>query len=206
MMGYGNPLSPYLGLPWVQTASHLLAGEVEHEEEGAFGGASEEFKGKKKGKKGKRPLPSPRLPPNETHTQLLHTFFTHRESPAFVATFLNLYNGTKNPSPSSFSGLGLPTVGGVEISTTHRVDPRPWRTSELVPFLGHITIERLHSDAQNAEGDYIRVLVNGKMERLPGCEDGPGGTCGWDSWKQYIQDRRDIFHGFESVCNGTSNP
>lgn len=27
MMGYGNLLSPYLGMPWVKTAAHLLAGK-----------------------------------------------------------------------------------------------------------------------------------------------------------------------------------
>ena len=65
MLGYGQPLSPYLGMPWVKTALHLLDGkETQDEKDGdtsAFGvpSYSEDLK----------PLPKPRLPPNATHTQ-----------------------------------------------------------------------------------------------------------------------------------------
>lgn len=85
------------------------------------------------------------------------------------------------------------------------MEPRPWRTSELVPFLGHIAIERLHSESGDNQ-DYVRVLVNGKMERMPGCEDGLDGTCKWDTWEQWLQTRKDTFHGFEKICNGTAEP
>lgn len=56
MMGYGNDLSPYLGMPWVKTAKHLLAGK-----DGDDGSDHDQFL---------HPLPKPRLPPNATHTQL----------------------------------------------------------------------------------------------------------------------------------------
>jgi acid phosphatase len=69
MMGYGNELSPVLGAPWIKTARHLLAGEVEDDRRE---GHDVEFKSKK-GKKEKKPgdgLPEPSAPPNGTHSQL----------------------------------------------------------------------------------------------------------------------------------------
>jgi acid phosphatase len=84
MMGYGNELSPYLGAPWIKTARHLIAGEVEDDRDGDGRSDDPEHpgrdirarsskKGGKKGKKGGKPgdgLPEPRLPPNGTHSQL----------------------------------------------------------------------------------------------------------------------------------------
>jgi acid phosphatase len=74
MMGYGNELSPTLGAPWVKTARHLLAGEVEHEKGDDDHGANSLMRAnKKKGKKEKKPgdgLPEPTEPPNGTHSQL----------------------------------------------------------------------------------------------------------------------------------------
>jgi hypothetical protein len=64
MMGPGNDLSAYLGMPWVKTAKHLLGGKdtrghvVHGEEEEVWNG------------QGFAKLPKPELPPNATHTQL----------------------------------------------------------------------------------------------------------------------------------------
>lgn len=52
MMGYGSHLAPYLGMPWVKTALHLLDGKDSEDDH--------DFK----------KLPKPKLPPNATHTQL----------------------------------------------------------------------------------------------------------------------------------------
>jgi acid phosphatase len=71
MMGYGNSLSPYLGMPWVKTAKHLLAGKdgkgkLPHQGEDPVESEEVEvWNGKEFAK-----LPKPELPPNATHTQL----------------------------------------------------------------------------------------------------------------------------------------
>lgn len=65
MMGYGNSLSPYLGMPWVKTAAHLLNGKDtngDHEGHASAQGGNRP--------PGHDPLPKPKLPPNATHTQL----------------------------------------------------------------------------------------------------------------------------------------
>ncbi|GHJ85260.1 hypothetical protein NliqN6_1662 [Naganishia liquefaciens] len=258
MMGYGNELSPFLGAPWVKTARHLLAGDVEDDkphdkdrnEDGNDGhlfadwmeelaDQSDELldlgiaeliedvvesgwslvkrghskdkkhhkdkkhrKHKKKGDKKKKPkdgdkLPEPRLPPNGTHTQLLHTFFTHRESPAFVATFLNLYNTTRDGMPAA----SLPPA------LDHRPEPRQWRTSELVPFLGHVALERFSCGVQltgvageRKSDDYVRAMVNGKFEKMIGCEDGLEGSCKWDTFSSWVDDRIERFGAWDEVC------
>lgn len=76
MLGYGQNLSAYLGMPWARTALHLLEGKDGEEfglglglrdgESEGEDGLVEVMKGKKKGDG----LPKPRVPPNATHTQL----------------------------------------------------------------------------------------------------------------------------------------
>ncbi|KAJ9109297.1 hypothetical protein QFC21_000626 [Naganishia friedmannii] len=268
MMGYGNELSPFLGAPWVKTARHLLAGDVDdqkpHDKDGENKDGNTDlwadwvdevveesdelmqafvedvvddgwglFKrdphhkgkkhsdkkhkgdkkkhGKKHGKKnkGKKPkegdkLPEPKLPPNGTHTQLLHAFFTHRESPAFVATFLNLYNDTVNGMPAA----SVPPVLDM------RPEPRQWRTSELVPFLGHIALERFSCGIQDpasdlvaagekdTSNDYVRAMVNGKFERMIGCDDGLGKACRWETFEKWVDARLEIWgeQWWDEVC------
>ncbi|WWC91642.1 uncharacterized protein L201_006588 [Kwoniella dendrophila CBS 6074] len=186
MMGYGSPLSPYLGMPWAKTAKHLLAGkdtkgDGEHtpnQDDGTLGTY-------KKGGK----LPEPKLPPNATHTQLLHPSFTHRESPAFVAVFLNLFNSSEHAHPSSET----PPLD-------HRVDDRAWRTSHLVSFLGHVALERFHQNHKHKQQDYVRAVVNGRAEKMSGCEDGLDGSCKWETFDKWIDERAQRWGDWESVC------
>ena len=60
MMGYANKLSPYLGMPWVKTAEHLLSGKDSDGSDPHAWEGEMEIEGK---------LPKPKLPPNATHTQ-----------------------------------------------------------------------------------------------------------------------------------------
>ncbi|KAK8853162.1 hypothetical protein IAR55_003863 [Kwoniella newhampshirensis] len=173
MMGYGSHLAPYLGMPWTKTAKHLLAGKDTDND----GGHPKAFKG----------LPGPKLPPNATHTQLLHPSFTHRESPAFVAVFLNLFNSTSHAHPASETP-----------ALDHRVPDRAWRTSHVVSFLGHIALERFH---HKHNGDYVRAVVNGKHEIMSGCEDGLDGSCKWKTFHDWIDERAQRWSDWESVCD-----
>ncbi|WWD19579.1 hypothetical protein CI109_104040 [Kwoniella shandongensis] len=172
MMGYGSSLAPYLGMPWAKTAKHLLAGK---DTDG--NGHPKAFKG----------LPGPKLPPNATHTQLLHPSFTHRESPAFVAVFLNLFNSTSHAHPASEAP-----------ALDHRVPDRAWRTSHVVSFLGHIALERFH---HKHNGDYVRAVVNGRHEIMSGCEDGLDGSCKWKTFHDWITERAERWGDWESVCD-----
>lgn len=80
MMGYANKLSPYLGMPWVKTADHLLSGQDTEgggEDPGHEGGndvmrapRSLDSLDSWREEKADGKLPKPKLPPNATHTQL----------------------------------------------------------------------------------------------------------------------------------------
>ncbi|ORX36155.1 histidine phosphatase superfamily [Kockovaella imperatae] len=202
-IGYGSHLSPYLGLPWVKTAAHLLEGKDADDsghESVMFNGGSWMLS--------KSKLPGPRLPPNATHSQLLHPSFTHRESPAFVAVFLNLYNSSSLAHPAS-----------EPLPLDHRVDDRAWRSSHLISFLGHVALERFKCTGTEdtkphglLEEDYlirpgspshsfVRAVVNGKAETMTGCEDGPEGSCRWKTFRKFVDDRVERWGDWESVCD-----
>ena len=145
---------------------------------------------------GQRSLPTRRILSSEPLLHLrsrgradsrLHPHFTHRESPGFVAVFLNLFNDTDQPHPSSET----PPLD-------HRVDDRQWRTSHLSSFLGHIALERFHD--KHKKGDYVRAVVNGRHKVMGGCEDGVGRSCQWKTFKVWVEERGKRWSDWESVC------
>ncbi|RXK39846.1 hypothetical protein M231_02903 [Tremella mesenterica] len=185
MMGYGSPLAPYLGMPWVKTAKHLLEGE------------GDDGKG------------------DHLVYEGLHPHFTHRESPAFVSTFLNLFNSTRLPHPAS-----------EEPPLDRRVDNRQWRTSHISSFLGHIALERFSckptfskpmlssltseidveagvesQSSHKKKEDYVRAVVNGKHEIMYGCQDGVEGSCKWETFREWVDKRGEKWGDWAGVCN-----
>lgn len=83
---------------------------------------------------------------------------------------------------------------------------RAWRTSNILPFLANVALERLtcgataggnatHNEtnaaevaAQGGEGEsYVRVLVNQAPVPVPGCDDGPGASCPLGNFSALIE-------------------
>ena len=118
MIGYGYPASPSLGFQWLKTATRRLL----HPKGPSFAAT----------KKGDD-LPTPRRPPNDTSAdQDLFMYFTHREEVPTVMTALHLFRD--DPTTT--------TTWPVD-----RVNPdRKWKTSRIIPFLGHVALERLHCE------------------------------------------------------------
>jgi hypothetical protein len=83
---------------------------------------------------------------------------------------------------------------------------RKWKTSHLLPFLGHITIERLACDVEEfaeedgESRDFVRVVINGAPQPLPYCNDGPGGSCGLEEFAQHVKDRVEMYKDQEGAC------
>ncbi|KAI0630488.1 phosphoglycerate mutase-like protein [Trametes polyzona] len=172
-IGYGNPIAPQLGLPWVRSAFDILSA-------------------------------------NDTRTfnQTLYVSFTHREEPPLVLTALGLFNNSAY-YPSLNVNATMPTD-----RINHR---RAWRTSEILPFLGHVGIERLQcanatvDDAGSGaadegaeyvgqDGAFVRVLVNGAPIPIPDCQDGPGEACSLGSFAEYIARRVAKYGNFIGAC------
>ena len=151
------------------------------------------------------------LSANDTSTfnQSLYISFTHREEPPLIMTALNLFNNS-----AYYPNLDVNTT-----MPTDRINyARAWKTSEILPFLGHVGIERLQcanatidsgsnstTTDDGAEsiwdnGAYVRVLVNGAPIPLPECQDGPGESCALGSFTDYIQQRVALYGDFIGAC------
>jgi hypothetical protein len=163
-VGYGAPYAPYLGVGWLNTSSHLLME--------AFTPPHPHLRSAGK-------LPNPEHPPEASHKQLFHAYFTHREETPVVLTALGIWNQSE-PSP-------------------YKLDhARKWKTSHVLPFGGHVALERLTCEDQGQE--YIRVVVNGAQEKLDSCQDGPQATCPMDKFGEFVKERLRLYGDFEKGC------
>lgn len=206
--GYGAPWVGAVGIPWLELATQKISqGHPPHGDDLAPTRASDELK-KKKGDD--PPIPKPTRAPNETNPhQMLNVYFTHREEPPVVVVALGLLNSSV---PWSEWGQSSPTAGddwdwgavdwsGWEAKGRDRL----WNTNEIIPFLGHVAVERLECITQHSltEADtkpFVRVLLNETPKPLPDCDGGPGGTCALKDFLKYVKRRRDTFGDFEEVC------
>lgn len=179
-------------MPWLNSSTHLLVtspGKPDH----GFTTRSRSIKGDKE------TLPPPELPPNGTHSQQLHVFFTHREEPAMILTALGLWNYTSSANEASWN----PPLDHIDRN-------REWHTSHILPFLGHVALERLACNVTEALSakvktiQTIRVVVNGAGQKLPSCQNGPGGSCLIDDFEEYIRVRMERYEDIEGVCSKDS--
>lgn len=178
MVGYDAPVAPYLGIPWITAATHniLASPDDGHEHDLGPHAWGSPFKDK---------LPGPDKPPNGTHSQKTFIYFTHREEPPVALVALGIWNQTK--------------VG--PLPTDRRPDDRHWMTSHVLPFLGHVAIEKLECGSKKPK-PFVRVLVNGAAQRLPRPElsDGPGGSCEMGRFQAYVKERAELYGDFTSAC------
>lgn len=124
----------------------------------------------------------------------LYISFTHRELPPMVLVAMGLFNN------SAFGGSDSAINDTMPLDRiNHR---RAWKSSNILPFLGNIAIERLECSGSygHEDGDYYRVLVNSAPQPLPDCADGPGTSCSRAEFKKYVQNRVERFSGFSKEC------
>jgi hypothetical protein len=165
MVGHGNPLSPYLGFPWLNTTAYLMS--KFHAPEHSLHST---------------------LIPNDDG-QRFFLAFTHREVPPFIVTALGLFNSS-NAHAEEFP--------------TDRINwSRSWRMAELIPFLGHIGIEKLTCERGSGDGEFIRVIANSAPRPIPSCQDGPGASCGVDRFQELIARGMEEFGDFEGACGNS---
>lgn len=163
MVGPGNPLSPYLGFPWLNTTSHLMTKfhAPQHSE-------------------------SSDIPDDDG--QRFFISFTHREVPPFIATALGLFNSS-NDAREEFP--------------TNRINwSRSWRMADLIPFLGHIGIEKLTCTpfGKTDIKEYIRIIANGSPRPIPLCQDGPGASCSVDTFTETVTEGMKRYGDFDGIC------
>ncbi|KAG9234152.1 histidine phosphatase superfamily [Amylocarpus encephaloides] len=169
MVGHGNPLSPYLGFPWLNTTSKLMS-------------------------KFHAPMhddSNPEIPDDDG--QRFFLAFTHREVPPFIATALGLFNSS-NAHAEDFP------LDKINWS-------RSWRMTELIPFLGHVGIEKLTCDIPGGQkpSEYIRIIANSAPRPIPDCQDGPGSSCNFDRFTEIVELGMQVYGDFDGICQNNGN-
>lgn len=171
MVGHGNPLSPYLGFPWLNVTSALLA---------KFH-APHHTDAQSKHKHGDH---------DHDDGQRFFLSFTHREVPPFIATALGLFNSSSHAA---------------EEFPLDRINwSRSWRMAELIPFLGHIGIEKVSCTRSSKVLEYIRIIANSAPRPIPICQSGPGASCPIDEFTELIKTGMEEYGGFHDVCGNSS--
>ncbi|GAA5937852.1 hypothetical protein JCM1841_004381 [Sporobolomyces salmonicolor] len=194
-VGYGSAVAPYLGIGWLNTSTHNLVSAYSkpHPHPNASTPASSsaffsQFLAPFRAMQRTPKLPPPTAPPDATHTQLLFPYITHREEPPVALVALGLWNTTSLP-------------------TDRMPKDRKWKTSHLLPFLGHVALERMSCDVEELNGDdkgekkdYIRVMVNGAPQQVGHCRDGPGASCEIGRFVEFVNERVEQYKDFEGAC------
>ncbi|KAH8595676.1 histidine phosphatase superfamily [Bisporella sp. PMI_857] len=162
MVGHGNPLSPYLGFPWLNTTAQLFEN---------FQDGTEDDDG-----------------------QRFFLSFTHREVPPFIATALGLFNSS-NAAAEEFP--------------TDKVNwSRSWKMAELIPFLGHVGIEKLTCTRQGGrlgelkkdKNMYVRIIANSAPRPIPACQDGPGASCKFEGFLALVKEGMSVYGDYDGIC------
>jgi hypothetical protein len=177
MVGPLNPLSPYLGFPWLASQLELLDD------------VTDTHKSHKSAQDG------------WPEGQRFFLGFTHREVPPFVATALGIFNSS---SPE------------VEEFPTDRINwVRAWKMSDLIPFLGHVGMERITCGAASGsvlgsseeEAKYkeetrhfVRFIANTAPRPIPRCQSGPGASCPLGEWRDIVEAGARKYEDFHAVC------
>ncbi|CAI6341311.1 unnamed protein product [Periconia digitata] len=163
MVGPLNPLSPYLGFPWLQAQAHLFQHIQTHDTPG--GGWPDD--------------------------QRFFLSFTHREVPPFIATALGLFNSSSEAQE--------------QFPTDHINWTRAWRMSDLIPFLGHVGMEKMTCERGALSGDgsgqFIRFIANTAPRPIPNCQSGPGASCPIETFNEIIGDGAKKHEDFHQVCD-----
>lgn len=105
-----------------------------------------------------------------------------------------------------------------ELPTSHVLQNRTWRTSDVVPMGGRVIFERLSCSApqrcwdnapfypnhiyceEERDDVYVRVNVNDGIVALPGCSDGPGRSCELGRFMERVKRRGEELGDFRKVC------
>ncbi|KAK6196927.1 hypothetical protein LQW54_011011 [Pestalotiopsis sp. IQ-011] len=165
MVGPGNPLSTYLGFPWLNVTAELFS-QLHNVDDDAASSKSK-----------------------ADESQRFFVSFTHREVPPFLATALGLFN--------SSSGVD-------EAMPLDRINfPRSWKMAELIPFLGHIGIEKMSCGPDSGAmggSEFIRVLANSAPRPIPQCQSGPGASCELFEFQKFALEGLKKYGAFDKVC------
>jgi acid phosphatase len=88
---------------------------------------------------------------------------------------------------------------------THVARARKWRTSQVTPMGGRTTLELMSCDEEGILGGkdhskFVRLNINDGIVPIPGCRDGPGGSCKLEQFADRVRERGREVGDFRTVC------
>jgi len=76
--------------------------------------------------------------------------------------------------------------------------------TELIPFLGHVGVEKLTchglTGEKDAQQEFIRVIANTAPRPIPHCQGGPGASCSIDTFTKIIKEGMVKYGDFDGIC------
>lgn len=83
--------------------------------------------------------------------------------------------------------------------------------SDLIPFLGHVGMEKMVCDRRGALTDksddddepreYVRFIANTAPRPIPVCQSGPGASCPFEEFRGLIGEGAKKHKDFHKVCD-----
>ncbi|KAK8250562.1 histidine phosphatase superfamily [Phyllosticta capitalensis] len=94
-----------------------------------------------------------------------------------------------------------------DLPVTHRADDRAWKTTQLTPMGGRTIFERLSCQSRSSDNGsntavdvFVRININDGVVAIPGCANGPGGSCPLPDFARRVQDRGRVLGNFNDRC------
>jgi len=107
-----------------------------------------------------------------------------------------------------FSAMGLFNQTDGPLDTAKITKDRTWITSKMVPFSGHMTVERLSCPAhqrrdEEEREEYVRIFVNDARQPLRFCGAGGDGMCKLEEFLRSQEYARNDGFGDFAACSYT---
>ncbi|RAL05920.1 histidine phosphatase family protein [Aspergillus ibericus CBS 121593] len=109
------------------------------------------------------------------------------EGPSSGSLFFNFAHDS-NITPI-ITALGIATPSTPLPTNQIPFPPTPWKTEDIVPMGGRLTIERLNctSSALAPAGTFVRLVLNEAVVPLQECQNGPGYSCPLANYTEFVR-------------------
>ena len=171
MVGPLNPLSNYMGMPWLSAQYDLFEkidsdlNDTKHKDEAGW-----------------------------PEDQRLFLYFTHREVPPVVATVLGIFNSSSNCGFDEFPTTHINWARAWRMS-----DLIPFLGH--VGMENMVCERPVAEDGGKIERkQYIRFIANTAPRPLPLCQSGPGASCPFEEFREIIRAGNKKYGDFDKVC------
>ncbi|PYI06530.1 acid phosphatase [Aspergillus sclerotiicarbonarius CBS 121057] len=108
------------------------------------------------------------------------------EGPSSGSLFFNFAHDSNITPIITALGIATPST---PLPTDRVSFHSPWKTEDIVPMGGRLTIERLNctSSALAPAGTFVRLVLNEAVVPLQECQNGPGYSCPLNNYTEFVR-------------------